>query len=351
MSGPPPRWQRATMYRTCIYCNRKLGGNEVVERFPVGRQLAFDSEKGRLWVVCGRCRRWNLSPLDERWEAIEECERQFRDTRLRYSTENIGLARLREGLELVRIGRPLRPEFAAWRYGRQLVRRRVRRILRAVGQTVWCTVTAVTGAVVIAFYLTDENSRVVASVRDEHGNRLPIVRKDLKELVLEPGAGSEGWSLTVPYRPREKFGVILKPRAHGERRRAQLEGSTAIRAAGHILPRLNSFGAKMSEVKDAVALIEEVGEPERLFAVAPRIAGQNRLTLMNQETRLALEMVAHEESEQRAMEGELTALEVAWREAEEIAAIADRLLIPSSVEDWIARHKKKRPVDRAPYPS
>ncbi len=44
--------------------------------------------------------------------------------------------------------------------------------------------------------------------------------------------------------------------------------------------------------------------------------------------RLALEMAAHEESERRALEGELAELERAWREAEEIAAIADELLLP-----------------------
>jgi hypothetical protein len=41
--------------------------------------------------------------------------------------------------------------------------------------------------------------------------------------------------------------------------------------------------------------------------------------------RLALEMAAHEDAERRALEGELTALQEAWREAEEIAAIADAL--------------------------
>jgi hypothetical protein len=40
---------------------------------------------------------------------------------------------------------------------------------------------------------------------------------------------------------------------------------------------------------------------------------------------LALEMALHEEQERRALEGELSLLEAAWREAEEIAAIADRL--------------------------
>ena len=103
------------MYATCLFCNRPLGANESIEHFPVGRRLAFDSAKGRLWVVCPSCERWNLTPLEERWEAIEEAERLYRGTRLRVATDQIGLARLRDGTELVRIGEPLRPEFAAWR--------------------------------------------------------------------------------------------------------------------------------------------------------------------------------------------------------------------------------------------
>ena len=66
------------MYQTCIFCKRPLGSNEVVETFPVGRRLAFDAAKGRLWVVCRKCQRWNLTPLEERWEAVETCERIFR---------------------------------------------------------------------------------------------------------------------------------------------------------------------------------------------------------------------------------------------------------------------------------
>src|SRR5438046_6514870 len=100
------------MYSTCLFCNEDLGSNEIIEQFPVGRRLAFDASKGRLWVVCRKCERWNLTPLEERWEAIEECERLFAGTRLRVSTDNIGLAKLREGLELVRIGDALRPEMA-----------------------------------------------------------------------------------------------------------------------------------------------------------------------------------------------------------------------------------------------
>src|SRR5262245_30521346 len=110
------------MYATCLFCDADLGRNEILPSFPVGVRLAFDSARGRLWVVCPSCNRWNLSPLDERWEAIEECERRFRASHLRFSTDNIGLACLREGVALIRIGPALKPEIAAWRYGRLLGR-------------------------------------------------------------------------------------------------------------------------------------------------------------------------------------------------------------------------------------
>ena len=89
----------------------------MLEHFPVGRRIAFDAACGRLWVVCPSCSQWSLSPLDERWEAVADAERLYRQTKLRVATDQIGLARLRDGTDLVRIGEPLRPEFAAWRYG------------------------------------------------------------------------------------------------------------------------------------------------------------------------------------------------------------------------------------------
>ena len=60
------------MYAACLFCTRPLGANAVLDAFPVGRRLAFDAARGRLWVVCPHCHRWNLTPLEERWEAIEE---------------------------------------------------------------------------------------------------------------------------------------------------------------------------------------------------------------------------------------------------------------------------------------
>src|ERR1700712_4562797 len=134
------------MYSTCLFCNSDLGRNETFETFPVGKRLAFDAAKGRLWVVCKKCERWNLSPLEERWEAIESAEKLYRDTRRRVSTDEIGLAKLRDGTDLVRIGAPLRPEFAAWRYGDQFGRRRRRQMIIAGGGIAAISAVVIGGA-------------------------------------------------------------------------------------------------------------------------------------------------------------------------------------------------------------
>jgi hypothetical protein len=54
-------------------------------------------------------------------------------------------------------------------------------------------------------------------------------------------------------------------------------------------------------------------------------------------------MAAHEESERHALAGELALLVEAWRAAEEIAAIADSLLISDTVRDAEVRLRKRVP--------
>ena len=80
------------MYSTCIFCHSSLGKNEAVEQFPIGRRLAFDGEKGRLWAVCAKCGRWNLTPIEERWEAIEGDQRGYQYTGLNQYPVQIRLA-------------------------------------------------------------------------------------------------------------------------------------------------------------------------------------------------------------------------------------------------------------------
>jgi hypothetical protein len=82
--------------------------------------LAYDPRKGRLWNVCPRCHRWSLTPMDSRWETLEECERSVHDRgRVMLSTAHLSLVEVGGG-ELIRIGAAPRPEFIDWRYGPRL---------------------------------------------------------------------------------------------------------------------------------------------------------------------------------------------------------------------------------------
>ena len=351
------------MYSTCLFCNGSLGANTVIEEFPVGERLAFDSAKGRLWVVCRRCERWNLTPVEERWEAIESCERRFRDTRLRISTDNIGLARLREGLELVRIGAPQRPEFAAWRYGDQFGRRRRRKIIRvgvgigAIGGVAAGLVTAGVAAGVTfaggwwALSRAAESGyrRIVYGSQKEvvahvplpgQDTLLPLQRRDLNRVELRLDQGGSSWRLRVP---RDRESAADKDDAE----LIELTGADALRAAGIILPAVNWEGASAVELTKATDLVEHADSVEQLFEEAASRRARVRsddsdyaLSAYHAPVRLALEMAAHEESERFALEGELTQLAAAWRQAEEIAAIADNLLPPPDAEEFIKRHRR-----------
>ena len=333
------------MYKTCIYCNRNLGSNESVENFPIGRRLAYDQEKGRLWVICNECRCWNLTPLEERWEAIEECEREFRETTVRFSTDNIGLARLREGIDLVRIGRPLRPEFAAWRYGREFLKRRV-----AVETAVALNAFLAAYDRLVEFFTGGEKQRVVARVRADDGSRLILSRHDLREVRLIEADNPEGWVLSVPHRAGRSHSEWWRDYAGALTELAELRGPAALRAAGKLLPKVNPYGGTERQVRDAVDLVEESRSLERVFKTAAAKPGYapgpylfdrdvSVLKTMRPGLRLALEMAAHEETERRAFEDELQELEEAWREAEEIAAIADGLLVPEEIETWVRERK------------
>jgi hypothetical protein len=335
------------MYATCIFCNQPLGANPVLEECAVGRRLAFDPAKGRLWVVCRKCERWNLSPLEERWEAIEAAERVYRELRMRVATENIGLARHPGGLELVRIGQPLRPEFAAWRYGDQFGRRRRRALLIGAGAVTAVGVLATAGiltGVITAGVLGQSgnfvniwlNGRVVLRLPTAEGV-LKYKRLDLQQSKLLLDEHGE-WSLTL-----------------GKRNRNQrvFTGEEARRIAGVVLPKVNASGARPADVQRAVGQIERAGGPESylsaLIANPPTSRGgraalpdrAGRFGYLPTPARLALEMALHEEQERRALEGELRSLELAWQAAEEVAAIADDLLVPESVTGALAGARAK----------
>lgn len=345
------------MYSTCYHCCRPLGANEAIEALPVGRRLAFDGRAGRLWVVCRGCERWNLTPFDTRWEAIEQAERAFRGTRVRASTDNIGLARLADGTELVRVGKPLRPEFAAWRYGDQFGRRRRRNALITGGVVVGVG-AAIAGAAALGvgvaalapiahiFNMYKLVGGTVARGREQtlpNGGRfVPIGAPRLIE------SGPAGWGIDIGYALKREAGDLRPParlslfgEGKNEQGRVQLYGTEALPLLREYLPRINRRGASGARVQDAVQLLDQAGAVEdfprwaagmrREWSAKANWGDMGDLNYIPAPARLALEMALHEDSERRALEGELHLLEEAWRDAEEIAHIADNLLTPASI--------------------
>jgi hypothetical protein len=254
------------MYSSCLFCNSDLGSNTVLPTFPVGTRLAFDARQGRLWVICPACERWNLSPLDERWEAVEECERRFAATRIRYSTDNIGLAYLPEGLALVRIGPALKPEIAAWRYGRllgrwlpaarrdpmlRLARRWLARGERAVDFS-WRRLTGVHLGYDLTTWLRvhGQGNRVLAVTRGDGGEPAVIRARHLDHSALVRPDPREPWRLQV----RHDGGL------------ATLSGDHGLHVAGKLLAVLNGADASEDVVRYAVAKLEDAANPEGYFA-------------------------------------------------------------------------------------
>ena len=373
------------MYSTCLFCNADLGANDALEPFPIGRRIAFDPRRGRLWAVCISCHQWNLAPLEERWEAVDECERLFRLTRLRMSTENIGLARLREGLELVRIGPALRPEIAAWRYGDQLAQRQSV-VLRGAGAVLRAG-TRISEAMV----------DLVRDARTPHGRDDPLTLLSLHRLrrrVLDVTTDTEGRPVILRYGDLLHASLLRpEPQApwrllvHHQGGVSTLSGEPALRTAGKLLAAINIYGGTPDDVAWASAKVEDANNESsyfaRVFAIAMRtswgrypdappppergadisVAERLALYVSNRSfwgrggvgsepatellalplvDRLALEMAAHEETERLAMTGELAKLEAAWRHAEEVAEIADAMFDDEELE-----HFKREVLERA----
>jgi hypothetical protein len=361
------------MYSTCIFCARPLGANEVLETFPVGRRLAFDAWRGRLWALCPRCARWNLAPIEERWEAVEDAERLFRSARLRVQSENIGLARLADGTELIRVGEALPGELAVWRYGERLVRRRRHHLILATAAGVggvalvgWGVGTLGFFGVWMAWDFVGDMVRRRSERRTVHflppeesptGSALLVQEAHLARARLELDA-QDSLLLHLPATRSRRGGLIapaIRPIPD-----VLLRDDVARRVLARAMVHVNESGGSRAVVQEAVDRLATAGDPDNLVRAAARdgfsvgdalaaaplleIPGVFRVKRTSRRRRrpgprrapaapaplppphlLALEMALNEEAERRAMTGELAGLEAAWREAEHIAAIADAL--------------------------
>lgn len=364
------------VYSTCLFCHHALGTNESLEHFPVGRRLAYDAATGRLWVVCSHCERWNLSPLESRWEAIDEAERLFRATKLRVSTDNIGLAQLRDGTELVRIGAPPTLEFAAWRYGDQFGRRWRR---YAVGSALTAAapigfglvqavnvggmyfqqlrsasvLTVAAGGVgvfaagnAIKAYRHFRSRRTRITLSDVDGQSQRTTLQQLDEATRRVH-DDRNWHLRLYHidvmqsgRPGWRAAnADAEPPWPVHYAPLTLQGDAALSTLSIILPHVNRGGGTRRQIDDAVAAIGSASDLTGISENAPRRRFTRRVNLVRSDAalatlphavRLALEMSLHANDERRAMAGELHVLEQRWRDADAIAKIADNLFLPDS---------------------
>jgi hypothetical protein len=162
------------------------------------------------------------------------------------------------------------------------------------------------------------------------------------------------WELHVRYAPGWSSGF-----SSGDGETLVYRGEDAMHIAGKLMARANRSGGSKKTIDQAVRRIESIGDPESFLVEAVRESERLRrekagddpkklakatagsLAKLPRDIRLAIEMATHEEAERRAMEGELEILEAAWKQAEEIAGIADSLLIPQEVDEFVTAEKAR----------
>jgi len=324
------------MYTTCAFCNAKLDGDGGPSGLGVGRRIAFDEFKGRLWVICPKCARWNLTPLDDRLERIETVARAAREAKLLAATEQVALLRW-QVYDLVRVGKPPRIELAPWRYGERLKARQQERLkyvipltVAAVGLGIAANVAAGGSLGVFVWNLHRLGEGLYITVV---GNR----KVNLAEPPICPSCGTllelrakhVQHARVVPDAHADIAVIVSCPRCRQEA--AQLTGSDAHAVLRQGLSYLNARRAGRRRAEEAAQVVDHAGGPDRLIQDVAR----RELTLrsLRPERRLALEMAVDEQAEVQELEHE-------WRDAEELADIADGTLSSNAeIEEELRRLK------------
>ncbi len=336
------------MYTRCLICSTPFEPNEELEHFPTGKRLAFDPARGRLWAICRSCKRWSLTPIEDRWEALEELEKITRDrAQLLSQTDNIAL--LRAGpLEIVRVGRANLSEEAWWRYGRELTTRREKyKKLSLVG-------TVAAGAVVVGGWAT--GGMTLLGMWLVMGNASNTLTDGARWLRFGSSAwrGAQecvrcGYVLTsLSYRDRAGFGLFPGDRdghielayrcpncGHYRDGGLRLTGREAEQALRRTLAYHHFAGASERRVGSATRLIQEAGSPQDLARIV--VKDGRRLGDLQRTGAVALEIAANENAEQHLLELELAELEAHWRREEELAAIIDGELTPLPLLESLRR--------------
>lgn len=340
--------------RRCLFCQKPFRENGRFEHLPRGRRIAYDPERGRLWLVCGRCYRWNLVPVEDRDAALYELERAARDEATPVAhTANIRLLRLKR-IVLVRVGPAGLAEQAWWRYGQELRSRKASFDSRGSRVTAYTFgalnfVGDVLGLADPDVSIDWQDTPVADVLRWRrfgwaawHGrakcpycqSTLRALRYDLSwwcyPLLNEDGRLAVGVPCPRcdPWTPEHIY---------------RIEGSEAEHVLRRVLAYQNITGATERLIRDATRAIETSGSPGE-FTVD---ATQQRQTLwrMGATGTVALEIALSETVERRMLDLEVRALEFMWRQEEELARISDEELTPRRL---LRNHLRRIPVRLSP---
>ena len=325
------------MLRRCLFCHGPYPENRTLAHLPRAERFAFDPALGRLWLICARCHRWSLAPVEERHAALHELERLARDHgRVVGRTANVTLVQAGP-LALLRIGRAGLGERAAWRYGRELRRRKSAfesRRSRIAAYTLGAMqyVGEAMGLAEPELSIDWDDAPIADVLRWRrfgwaawHGREtcssclstLRALRYDLAWWVY-PLRGPDG-RLGVGV-PCQRCDPWTPDKVY------ELHGDIAENVLRRLLAYVNIGGASERRVADAVRHIEEVGSADA-FAIR---ATDERATLwrLGAEGTIGLEIALNESVERRLFDLEARALEFLWRREEELARIIDEELTP-----------------------
>jgi hypothetical protein len=329
------------MYTTCAFCAGSLGGDGGASGLGVGRRLAFDSWRSRAWVICQRCSRWNLTPLDTRLDTIALLERMAAAGRVAASSGQVTLVRAGPH-DLVRIGRPQRVEMATWRYGERIKAREKERMKVIVPVT-----AAAIGVAVVVDVVAGGSIGFMIGQIPNIGESVYTSMVANRKVPIEPPVCDRCGSVMVlkakhlqharlTHTSHQDLALLLscpRCRTYG----AQIAGDDAERAlrAGLTFVNLKKGKKIKRKAEEAAGFLERHGGPERFVQVTARIEKDIK-SLAGTEA-LALEMAVDEWAE-------IHELERQWREAEELAQIADNLLTDPAVEARLRQMRGDQPT-------
>ena len=325
------------MFTSCAFCSGALGGDGGPSGLGVGRRFSYDGWKSRAWVICQRCNRWNLTPFDERLDTIAALDRMAASGRVAATSDQVALIRAGP-YDVVRVGKPPRVEMATWRYGERIKAREREKAkvvvpiaIAVVGVSIAINVAA--GGSMGAF-MGQIPGISNAVYRGIVGNRKiaieqPICARCGRVMVLRSRHVKD-----ARLQRTTQAGLallVICPSCEGEG--ALLEGAdaeTALRSGLTYVNLRQSWKLK-KKAAEAAQQVDAYGGPEA-FLVRQAQREVKVGTYKGAEA-LALEMAVDEQAELRELERQ-------WHEAEEVAEIADNLLVDPAIEDALRRLKE-----------